>query len=40
MLLEHIIFSVAPLSFCKNIRKEISLELGVFIFGGWIACFA
>jgi hypothetical protein len=47
--LEHIYFSHAswaytffwmtPLSFCKNTRREIPLDFGVFIFGGWMACF-
>jgi hypothetical protein len=37
MLLEH--FSMTPLSFCKITRREISLDFGVFIFGGWMACF-
>jgi hypothetical protein len=27
MLLEHLLFSMTPLSFCKNTRREISLEL-------------
>jgi hypothetical protein len=27
LLFEHILFSMTPLSFCKNTRKEISLEL-------------
>jgi hypothetical protein len=41
MLLEHILFfSMTPLSFCKNTRREISLNFGAFIFGGWMACFA
>jgi hypothetical protein len=39
MLLEHILslflfFSMTPLSFCKITRREISLDFGVFIFGG------
>jgi hypothetical protein len=38
MLLEHILFSMTPLSFCKITRREISLNFGVFIFGGWMAC--
>jgi hypothetical protein len=42
MLLEHILsfFSMTLLSFCKITRREISLNFGVFIFGGWMACFA
>jgi hypothetical protein len=40
MLLEHILFSMTPLSFCKITRKEIYLDFGIFIFGGWMACFA
>jgi nitrate reductase gamma subunit len=40
MLLEHILFSMTPLSFCNNKRREISLNFGVFIFAGWMACFA
>jgi hypothetical protein len=40
MLLEHILFSMTPLSFRKNTRREISLNFGVFIVGGWMACFA
>jgi nitrate reductase gamma subunit len=40
MLLEHILFFMTPLSFCRNTRREISLNFGVFIFGGWMACFA
>jgi hypothetical protein len=37
MLLEHILFSMTLSPFA---RREISLELGVLIFGGWMACFA
>jgi hypothetical protein len=41
MLLEHILFfAMTPLSFCKITRREISLNFGVFISGGWMACFA
>jgi hypothetical protein len=41
MLLEHIpFFPMTPLSFCKITRREIFLDFGVFIFGGWMACFA
>jgi hypothetical protein len=42
MLLEHILslVSMTPLSFCKKTRREISLDFRVFIFGGWMACFA
>jgi hypothetical protein len=43
MLLEHILFfSMTPLSFCKNTRREISLELwSIYLFvSGWMACFA
>jgi hypothetical protein len=44
MLLEHILlffFFRWPLSpFCKITRREISLDFRVFIFGGWMACFA
>jgi hypothetical protein len=32
MLLEHIVFSMTPLSFCNIKRKEISLDFGVFIY--------
>jgi hypothetical protein len=43
MLLEHIVFfpffSMTPLSFCKITRTELSLDFGVYIFGGWMACF-
>jgi hypothetical protein len=31
--------SMNPLSFCKNTRRQISLDFEVFIFGGWMACF-
>jgi hypothetical protein len=34
MPLEHILFSISPLSFCMITRKEIFLNFGVFIFGG------
>jgi hypothetical protein len=34
------LFSITPLSFCNTTRREISLNFGVFIFGGWVACFA
>jgi hypothetical protein len=41
MLLEHILlFFYDPLSFCNITRREISLNFGVFIFGGWMKCFA
>jgi hypothetical protein len=33
-------FSMTALSFRKITRRKISLDLGVFIFGGWMACFA
>jgi hypothetical protein len=33
-------FSMTPLSFCKITRREISLYFGVFIFDGWMTCFA
>jgi hypothetical protein len=33
-------FSMTPPSFCKITRREISLDFGVFIFSGWMACFA
>jgi hypothetical protein len=35
-----IYFFMTPLSLCKITRREISLNLGVFIFDGWMACFA
>jgi hypothetical protein len=33
-------FSMTRLSYCKITRREISYNFGVFIFGGWMACFA
>jgi hypothetical protein len=33
-------FLMTPLSFCNITRREISLNIGVFIFGGWMACVA
>jgi hypothetical protein len=46
MLFDWSTFFYASLSIFFNdhsllfARREITLELGVFIFGGWMACFA
>jgi hypothetical protein len=41
MFLEHILslFFNDPSLLLQDYKKRISLELGVFIFGGWMACF-
>jgi hypothetical protein len=31
--------TMTPLYFCNNIIRGISLDVGVFIFGGWMAYF-
>jgi hypothetical protein len=40
MLLEHILFSGDLSLLLQDYKKRNILYFGVFIFGGWMACFA
>jgi hypothetical protein len=40
MLLEHILFFNDSSLLLQEYKREISLNFGVFIFVGWMACFS